>query len=249
MNSVVTGKRARYAAAALLAGGLGLAIAVQPMASGAPDGEPPNLDGAKAQVQHYYGDKGDHQASPDSPWAHDIDKQVGQAGAQVKSRVAAGVRNPAIVLDIDDTSELTYPVEAAHGFSNDDEMLDQAIRDNKLPAITQTRDLANWAKSHGVRVFFVTGRKEPMRQPTAAGLKAVGFPEPDGLFLKPTDKAPDYLPCGTHCTTVQYKSGTRAYLEQQGNTILANLGDQYSDLAGGHAERGYKLANPVYFIP
>jgi hypothetical protein len=35
--------------------------------------------------------------------------------------------------------------------------------------------------------------------------------------------------------------------------IIANLGDQYSDLigddAGDHAERCYKLPNPFYFIP
>lgn len=157
--------------------------------------------------------------------------------------------NPAIVLDIDDTSETTYPVQAAHGFSNEDEMLDRAIRDNERPAITQTRDLANWAKSHGVKVFFVTGRKEPMREPTAAGLQATGFPQPDGLFLKPTEHPPEYLQCGTFCTTVEYKSRTRAHIEQQGNTIVANLGDQFSDLEGGHAERGYKLTNPIYYIP
>lgn len=249
MNSVVTGKRARYAGAALLAGGLAAAVVAQPMASGARDGEPPNLDGAKSQVEHYYGDRGDHRPSPESPWAHDVNERVGKASAYLKARVAAGVPNPAIVLDIDDTSETTYPVQAEHGFSNDDEMLHQAIRDNKLPAINQTRDLANWAKSHGVRVFFVTGRKEPMRQPTAAGLHAIGFPEPDGLFLKPTDRAPEYLPCGTHCSTVGYKSGTRAHLEQQGSTIVANLGDQASDLSGGHSERSYKLPNPIYYIP
>jgi hypothetical protein len=31
-------------------------------------------------------------------------------------------------------------------------------------------------------------------------------------------------------------------------TILENLGDQRSDLAGGHARHRYKLPNPVYVI-
>jgi hypothetical protein len=35
----------------------------------------------------------------------------------------------------------------------------------------------------------------------------------------------------------------------QGFQIIANLGDQASDLAGGCAERGFKLPNPFYFIP
>jgi hypothetical protein len=30
--------------------------------------------------------------------------------------------------------------------------------------------------------------------------------------------------------------------------IIANLGDQFSDLAGGYAERTFKLPNPFYSI-
>ena len=33
------------------------------------------------------------------------------------------------------------------------------------------------------------------------------------------------------------------------HTIIANVGDQWSDLDGGFAERVFKLPNPVYFIP
>ena len=38
-------------------------------------------------------------------------------------------------------------------------------------------------------------------------------------------------------------------LVEQGYTILLTIGDQESDLAGGFAERGFKLPNPVYFLP
>jgi hypothetical protein len=31
--------------------------------------------------------------------------------------------------------------------------------------------------------------------------------------------------------------------------IVANVGDQYSDLAGGHEDIGFKLTNPFYFLP
>ena len=41
----------------------------------------------------------------------------------------------------------------------------------------------------------------------------------------------------------------RAQIEQQGYTIIANLGDQPSDLAGGYAERTYQLPNPFCRIP
>ena len=48
---------------------------------------------------------------------------------------------------------------------------------------------------------------------------------------------------------MQYKSGARAAIEQQGYRIIANVGDRYSDLAGGHEDVGFKLPNPFYFLP
>jgi hypothetical protein len=56
-------------------------------------------------------------------------------------------------------------------------------------------------------------------------------------------------PPGTTLTTVAYKSGARAAIEQQGYRIIASVGDQYSDLAGGHEDKAFKLPNPFYFLP
>ena len=50
-------------------------------------------------------------------------------------------------------------------------------------------------------------------------------------------------------TTVDYKSGARKAIEDQGYRIVANVGDQYSDLAGGHSGVAFKLPNPFYFLP
>ncbi|MFX5743177.1 HAD family acid phosphatase, partial [Acinetobacter baumannii] len=46
-----------------------------------------------------------------------------------------------------------------------------------------------------------------------------------------------------------YKTSKRIDIENRGFTIIASIGDQKSDLAGGHAEMTYKLPNPFYFIP
>jgi len=76
----------------------------------------------------------------------------------------------------------------------------------------------------------------------------------DHVFLKDKANPPAYLSaCATPgtwtCTTVQYKSGTRAHIEKDlGYEIIANFGDQYSDLDGGYADRTYKLPNPTYFV-
>jgi HAD superfamily, subfamily IIIB (Acid phosphatase) len=61
-----------------------------------------------------------------------------------------------------------------------------------------------------------------------------------GLILKPDASTQ---------TTLAYKSGARVTIEQQGHRIIANVGDQYSDLAGGHEDKAFKLPNPFYFLP
>jgi hypothetical protein len=48
---------------------------------------------------------------------------------------------------------------------------------------------------------------------------------------------------------VPYKTGERGKIAAQGYAIIGNIGDQHSDLAGGYAERAWKLPNPFYFIP
>jgi predicted secreted acid phosphatase len=82
----------------------------------------------------------------------------------------------------------------------------------------------------------------------------------DGLFTKPpVGSYPAYLNkpefCGpsisasASCPTIQYKSGTRAYIESQGYDIVADFGDQFSDLLGGFADKTFKMPNPNYYLP
>lgn len=60
---------------------------------------------------------------------------------------------------------------------------------------------------------------------------------------------PSHLPCRASCTTIDDKSGTQSHIERLGYHIVANIGVQASDLAGGHAERMFKLPNPMYLTP
>jgi predicted secreted acid phosphatase len=82
----------------------------------------------------------------------------------------------------------------------------------------------------------------------------------DGLFTKPpVGSYPAYLNkpefCGpsisasASCPTIQYKSGTRAYIESPGYDIVADFGDQFSDLLGGFADKTFKMPNPNYYLP
>jgi predicted secreted acid phosphatase len=94
--------------------------------------------------------------------------------------------------------------------------------------------------------------------PTPINIGHGGFT--DGLFTKPpVGSYPPYLntpefcgpsvTAGLSCPTIQYKSGTRAYIESQGYEIVADFGDQFSDLLGGFADKTFKMPNPNYYLP
>jgi predicted secreted acid phosphatase len=82
----------------------------------------------------------------------------------------------------------------------------------------------------------------------------------DGLFTKPpVGSYPAYLnkpefcgpsiAAGVSCPTIQYKSGTRAYIESKGYDVVGDFGDQFSDLLGGFADKTFKMPNPNYYLP
>jgi hypothetical protein len=148
-------------------------------------------------------------------------------------------RKLALVLDIDETSLSNYNAINLDNFTFGTNSQREAIDETGVK-IQPTLDLFNLAKQNGVAVFFITGRRENTRAHTESNLRREGFDGWQQLFLKP-DASTE--------TTVQYKSGARANIEGQGYRIIANVGDQYSDLAGGHEDIGFKLANPFYFLP
>jgi predicted secreted acid phosphatase len=150
-------------------------------------------------------------------------------------------RKLAIVLDIDETSLSNYSAILADNFTFGDQSRNEAT-DEIGVKIQPTLNIFNLAKSQGIAVFFITGRPEAQRAVTEENLHREGYDGWAGLSLKPP------VPAGQTLTTVQYKSGERKNIEDQGYTIAANVGDQYSDLAGG-AVRAFKLPNPFYFLP
>jgi hypothetical protein len=143
---------------------------------------------------------------------------------------------PAIVLDIDDTSLSNYAGLDAANFSAAGRV-PGALAGND-PVIAPTLELYRFARARGVPAFFITGRPDALRGPTETNLKSVGFDRGFSLIMEPVGEQ-----------TIPFKSGARAAIERDGFEILINVGDQDSDLAGGHARRAFKLPNPFYFIP
>lgn len=196
------------------------------------NGGVPNLQGPKEKVIAYY-DSGRQAA--------DVARVDDRARQFIAARLSAGVKRPAVVFDIDDTSVSSYPYEKSLNFGFEQTSWDSWERRAAFPVIAPTLALVKYLHAHGVAVFFVTGRREPDRQSTVQELAKGGYPAPAGLYLRPVaDHAKSVIP---------FKSGTRAKIESQGYDVLASVGDQWSDLRGGHAERTYKLPNPMYFLP
>jgi hypothetical protein len=139
----------------------------------------------------------------------------------VKRSAAA---KPAIVLDIDETSLSNYSGLAASNFSSAGTAIPAAAGTGT--AIAPTLALYKDARARGVAVFFVTGRPSLIDAATQSNLRSVGYNQ------------------GTEA----FKSGARAAIQAKGYDIVLNMGDQESDLDGGHADRDFKLPNPYYFI-
>ena len=89
-------------------------------------------------------------------------------------------------------------------------------------------------------VFFVTGRRGRAREDTIDNLKAEGYTGWKGLRLRPDDQ-PLRRKDG-------WKARVRRAIERRGYRIVVNVGDQRSDLDGGHSLRSFRLPNPMYVI-
>jgi hypothetical protein len=179
----------------------------------------------------------------------------------------------AIVMDVDDTTLATWSYELYSNWDYNPGTNATFVLGEKFPAVPGMVDMAKKAASDGYAVIFVTGRPAAQEAATLANLTTAdvvdgigaGYPAPttlndgeDGLFTKPAiadypqylkDACAEELAAGKSCTTIHYKSATRAHIESLGYDIVANFGDQFSDLEGGHADRSFKLPNPNYFLP
>ncbi len=174
-----------------------------------------------------------------------------------KKDAARHHRKPAIVLDADDTTLWTYDMEdnAMH-FVFDPKVQDvEWVQKQRFPATPSMVDFVNKAKQKGFAIFGLTGRSDTQEEATLGNLAKVGYTpfNADNFYTKwsGTNPQPSYITCAApKCTTVEYKAGTRRHIEKDlGYDIVLNVGDQWSDLQGGYADKVLKLPNPTYNLP
>jgi predicted secreted acid phosphatase len=165
---------------------------------------------------------------------------------------AARAKRPAIVLDIDETSLTNWPNLAADdfGFIADGSCdvlpagpcgFNRWILKSSAEPLPPALDLFKTAKRIGVAVIFITGRPDSQRDATLINLDHAGYRGWAELRTRPDrDKR----------TVQEYKTAERIEVEAEpeGYTIIANVGDQISDIEGGHGGCTFKVPNPFYFI-
>ena len=203
--------------------------------------EPFNIGDLKEQITEY---------KRSGAYDRDVAAVVKQAQAYVDRRAPA-VRKPAIVLDIDETSLSNWQQNQANDFGR---ILDGPCTLPKGPCgliswqmsakaevIAPTLALFNDAKARGVAVFFITGRDEKLRAATETNLHMAGYNGWTELIMRPAGTSTK--------SAADYKAPERAKIVAKGYTVLANVGDQPSDLSGGYAERTFLVPDPFYRIP
>ncbi len=199
--------------------------------------EPPNLSLVKNEVKKYH-DSGLYEK--------ELSDVIKKAQTYITSQVLLNrqEKNPqklAIVLDIDETSLSNYKYMVARDFTGTHAQFHQDHLAASTPRIEPMLTLYKKVLKQGVNVFFVTGRSKSERQATENNLKKAGYSHWTGLYLRPGDyKSKSIIP---------FKSHARELISQKGYTIIATIGDQYSDIKGGYAKKGFKLPNPYYYLP
>jgi hypothetical protein len=229
-----------------------------------------NIDVLRQQLRNYYGDPlGTGQFPATGNYAKEASRVAADGKRYLTTRRAGGHATRAIVLDVDDTTLATWNYEVASNWAYNPATNAEYVLGQRFPAVPGMVDTVRAAEREGYAIFYLTGRGSAQEAATLGNLTAdgtgvdAGYPKPttlrggeDGLFTKPDVTAyPDYLktacaadPDGK-CTTIHYKSATRKHIESLGYDIVANFGDQYSDLKGGYADRSFKLPNPNYYLP
>lgn len=189
-------------------------------------------------------------------------KAKAKARAKVKSLKAklAAISvpdRPAAVFDADDTTLMTYDMEdAAMKFNFVPAVQDSDwVQPQRFPATPGMPELVADLADAGCTIFGLTGRSDSQKYATLGNLAKVGYSDfrANHYFTKWNSgtQPPAYIDCGSDntCSTIEYKSQTRKHIEDMGYQIVANFGDQFSDLIGGYATDVYKLPNPTYYLP
>lgn len=194
------------------------------------DSQIPNLEKIKQMIIEY---------RKSGDWARELEV-AGDRGIEMFYKSYDKNEKQAIVFDIDETTVDNYEYYEKNNFAFIPNIWFEWVDSAKAPAIKGIKRIYDEAVKKGVPVFFITGRSERGRASTEKNLINAGYAKYEKLIMRSPEEK--------DLTAVEYKSNRREKIERSGYRIILNVGDQYSDLFGGHSENILKLPNPMYFI-
>jgi acid phosphatase len=188
-----------------------------------------NLDISKKLVEDYY---------ESGQFDKECKEVYDEAIAQIKKLSLP--KKAAVVFDVDETALMIYNSTKSIGFGYVREIWHNEILRAEEPAIPQTKTFYDWLISKNIKIIFLTGRYPEAYEATKKNLIAKGFSRFDTLIVRNADEIK--LPAE------KYKTQKRDELVNKGYSIIACVGDQWSDLKGGNTGIKIKLPNYLYLI-
>jgi acid phosphatase class B len=216
------GSGMRVAGSAVLLAGVLAGCATTP--------EPANLTPHKQEIRAYI---------ESGTYLRQVEAVATRAKQWIEERASRGGARLTVVFDLDETLLFNWPHIGAMDFGYVESAWDRWVEEANAPAIEPVREVYRTARRLGLEVVFLTGRRESQRESTVRNLRAIECGDFAVLICKASND---------RTSAAQYKTAARQRLVEEGRTIVANLGDQESDLAGGYAERVFKLPNAIYRI-
>ena len=209
----------------------------------------PNIDSVKKTIATYYGDPGtgiaDKTSSPyiaemAAPWSDPEDlPQDGlqprrQAGREARARLRRG-RHHAVDVRHGSRGHALQLRPRAAGRLGPGAALPGHAGHGRASSTRQQR----WGSPSSVSPAAATTRRPPPWQPGQGRVHRLHGGQFYTKWTGADANKPAYITCAAaKCTTVEYKAGTRKHIEEDlGYDIVLNVGDQWSDLQGGYADR------------
>lgn len=149
----------------------------------------------------------------------------------------------AIVFDLDETL-LSNVMLYERLYLNNEQFYDttwsnwvEGLNSFALP----TKRLYDYVVSRGFVIIFITGSNDNLQPYIAKNLNRNGYNTYAEFICRPKEFY--------NATALEYKSYFRKKLtEEKGYNIVANAGDQYSDMGGGLSGMYIRIPNYLYYI-
>lgn len=188
-----------------------------------------NLDAAKNAVQNYY---------ESGTFDKECSKIIDDAIEHIERTKI--IDKAAVVFDIDETALSNYEHTKSIGFGYIPNFWNNWVKEGKAKAIKETKRFYDYLISKNIHVIFISGRYAELREATLKNLIEQGYTKFDTVITRTKEEQ--------NIPAAEFKAKKREELVKKGYEIIANIGDQWSDLVGGNSGYKIKLPNYLYLI-